>query len=477
MISPEPLASLSREELLALVAELQGQNAALQRQVAELTASHEALRAEIEQRKRGGKRQAAPFSKGTREPAPKCPGRKPGSGTFCYREAPPPGAITEPPVEVNVTLDACPACGGPLEEERVDFAYRTELPARPRPQVTQYRVGVCRCAVCGTRVRGQHPDLAPDQAGATAHRLGPRVMAAAHALHYGVGLPVRKVPAVLAALTSVQLTQGALTRDALRRAAGAVGMAYEQLRAAVPAAPVVHTDDTGWRVGGEPAYLMAFETDAATVYQIRPRHRHEEVQEVIPADYDGVMVTDRGSSYDAREFEGVNQQKCLAHILRSLDDVLAAKHGRARDFGAQLKALLQEALALWHAHRDGQKPDFKAEAEALQAELSYLLRDRRLKDTDNQRLLNELGWHHDQGNLLRFLADPRIEPTNNRAERALRPAVIARKVSQCSKNGGGAHAFAAFTSVVRTLAKNGIDSLVDGLYHLFRSSDVQAVPP
>jgi transposase len=62
----------------------------------------------------------------------------------------------------------------------------------------------------------------------------------------------------------------------------------------VPAAPVVHIDDTGWRVGGEPAYLPAFETDAATVYQIRPRHRHAEVQEVIPAAYDGVTVTDRG---------------------------------------------------------------------------------------------------------------------------------------------------------------------------------------
>jgi len=477
MMPPEPLASLSREELLALVAELQRQNAALQRQVAELTANNEALRAELEQLKRGGKRQAAPFSKGTREPAPKRPGRKPSSGTFRSREAPPPEAITELPVDVKVTLDACPACGGPLEEERVDFAYRTELPQRPRPQVTCYRVWVCRCTVCGTQVRGQHPDLAPHQYGATAHRLGPRVMAAAHALHYGVGIPVRKVPAVLAALTGVQLTQGALTQDALRRAAGVVGTAYEQLRAAVPAAPVVHTDDTGWRVGGEPAYLMAFETDAATVYQIRPHHRHEEVQEVIPADFDGVMVTDRGRSYDAREFEGVAQQKCLAHILRSLDDMLATKKGRARDFGEQLKGLLQDALALWREPRDGQVAEFKAEAEALQAEVTYQLRDRCLRDADNQRLLNELGWHHDRGNLLRFLADPRIEPTNNRAERALRPAVIARKVSHCSKNGGGAHTFAAFTSVVGTLAKNGIDSLVDGLYHLFRSTAVQAFAP
>jgi hypothetical protein len=302
-------------------------------------------------------------------------------------------------------------------------------------------------------------------------------MAAAHALHYGVGLPVRKVPLVLQTLTGVRLTQGALTQDARRRAAGVVGTAYAELRGAIPQAPVVHTDDTGWRVGGEPAHLMAFETEAVTVYQIRSRHRHEEVQEVIPADYPGVMVTDRGRSYDAREFDGVDQQKCLAHIQRSLSDVLETKVGRARDFGEALKARLQDALALWHRHRDAPVADFKVEAEALQAELTYQLRNRRLKDPDNQRLLNELGWHHDRGNLLRFLADPRIEPTNNRAERALRPAVIARKVSHCSKNDAGAHAFEAFTSVVRTLAKQGIASLVENLYRLFRSPSIQGVCP
>jgi transposase len=460
---PEHLPTLSREALLALVAELQ-------RQIA-------ALRAEIDELKRGGKRQAAPFSKGARVAEPKPPGRKPGTGTFRYREAPPPEDITEPLVDVKVTQEACPACGGPLEETRVDVAFTTEIPERPCPQVTQYRVWVCRCTVCGHQVRGHHPDLAPDQYGATAHRLGPRVMAAAHVLHYGVGIPVRKVPAVVAALTGVRLTQGALTQDALRRAAGPVGTVYEQLRTAVPEAPVVHTDDTGWRVGGTPAHLMAFETAAATVYQVRPRHRHEEVQEVIPPDYAGVMVTDRGRSYDAQAFDGVDQQKCLAHILRSISEVVAAKSGRARDFGEQLKVLLQEALALWHAHRDGTVTDFKVEAEALQAELTYHLRDRRLKDPDNQRLLNELGWHHDRDHLLRFLADPRIEPTNNRAERALRPAVIARKVSHCSKNDRGAYTFAAFTSVVRTLAKHSADVLVEGLYHLFQTPNLQGTSP
>jgi transposase len=136
----------------------------------------------------------------------------------------------------------------------------------------------------------------------------------------------------------------------------------------------------------------------------------------------------------------------------------------------------QEALALWHTQRETPRADVKIEAEALQAELTYQLRDRRLKDPDHQRLLNELGWHHDRGTMLRFLGDPRIEPTNHRAERALRLAVLARKVSHGSKNGAGAHAFEAFTRVVRILAKQGIDSLVEHLYQLFRCPDVHAVP-
>lgn len=470
MTLPEPITSLSRDALLALVAELQ-------RQIAALTARNEALQAEIDRLKRGEQRQAAPFSKGTHVLKPNPPGRKPGSGTFRSREAPVPEQITEPPVDVKVTLDACPACGGRLEEERVDFAYRTDIPASPRPKVTQYRVWVCRCTSCGTRVRGRHPDVAPDQVGATAHRMGDRVMAAAHALHYGVGIPVRKVPVVLETLTGVKLTQGAITQDALRRAQEAVGPVYEQLRASVQETSIVHTDDTGWRIGGEAAYLMAFETDQATVYQIRNHHRNEEVREVIPSDYDGVMVTDRGRSYDAQEFDGVNQQKCLAHILRSISDVVETKTGRARDFGGRLKTLLQEAMQVWREYRDGKVTDFEAHARRLQEAITHHLRDRPMKDPDNQRLLNEIGRHHDRGSLLRFLEDPRIEPTNNRAERALRPAVIARKVSQCSKNAPGAHAFAAFTSVVRTLAKHGVHAVVEDLYHIFRCARVQGVPP
>ena len=246
-----------------------------------------------------------------------------------------------------------------------------------------------------------------------------------------------------------------------------------RLRAAVPESPVVHTDDTSWRVGGRPAYLMAFDTDEATVYQIRSQHRHEEVQEVIPPDYAGVMATDRGGVMTPG-VRGGQQQKCLAHILRSVRDVLRTKKGRARDFGERLKTLLQDAKSCGGWPQGGEGPDYEAQGRRTP---SPIICARGLTDPDNQRLLNGIGAQHDRGNLLRFLEDPRIEPTNNRAERALRPAVIARTVSQCSKNDAGAHAFAAFTSVVRTLAKQGVASMVEGLYQIFRSAQIHTAPP
>jgi transposase len=147
---------MSREELLVLVAQLE-------RQVAQLSARLEALQAENAQLQRSTKRQAAPFSKGTRESKPKRPGPKPGAGTFSFRQAPRPEEITESPLNVPVTLDSCPSGGGRLAEERVDLAYRTDLPPMPRPRVTRYWVGVCRCLGWGRRMRGQHADLAPDQ--------------------------------------------------------------------------------------------------------------------------------------------------------------------------------------------------------------------------------------------------------------------------------------------------------------------------
>jgi transposase len=468
---------LSWEELLALVAEQQQQIIQLQGQLAEATTTIKTLQVEMDRLKREQRRQAAPFSKGTRVRQPKRPGRKPGQGTFSFRQTPRPEEIPEPPVDVPVTLECCPRCGGKLAEQRVDFAYITDLLPLPPPKVIQYRVWVCRCTGCGRQVRGEHPDLTPDQYGATAHRVGRRVMAAAHALHYQVGIPVRKVPLVLGLPTGLKLTQGAITQDALRRARGQVGAAYQQLRRSVGESPAVYTDDTGWRVGGQNAHLMAFDTNQATIYQVCPRHRHQEVQEVVPQNYQGVMGTDRGRSYEDKSFRWVKQQKCLAHLQRTLSEVLARKKGRARDLAERTQELLRLAMGRWEQYHYGHREEFDRWAPEVRWALSYHLRDRPLKDQDNQKLLGMLHRYHRRGDLLRFLEQPEVEPTNNRVERMLRPAVVARKVSQCSKTWPGAYAFAAFTSIIQTLLKGSPSSVVEALVDLFRAPRSQIAPP
>src|SRR4051794_9349268 len=461
------------KELAPLLSEL----TALRARVEELLAENAALKAQIDRLARDAKRQAAPFSKGQRKAQPKRPGRKPGRGRFTFRTLPTPDQWTEPPIEVRLPDPAGSCCGEPLQEHRVDLAAITDLPPQPRPVVQPYRVWVYRCPACETTVRAPHPDLAPDQFGATAHRMGPRVMAAAHATHYGLGVPVRKVPAVLRLYAGVQLTQSAITQDASRRASGPIGTRYQALRDGIPKADVVYTDDTGWRVGGERAHLMIFETDTATVFQVRDRHRNEEVREVIGDDYAGGLVTDRGKSYDAREVEGVKQQKCISHALRSINEVLETKRGRAHHFGARLKKLLKEGLELWHEYHDhrGQLTRFERRARSPQEAVTRHLKPRRLVDADNQRLLDEFGRHHTRGNLLRFLDDPRVEPTNNISERGSRFAVIQRKVSQCSKTAGGAEAFAAFASVIKTAMRQGLD-VVEWLSALFRGIDPRTSP-
>ncbi len=233
---------------------------------------------------------------------------------------------------------SCPACGGELEADGEEVVTNTDLPEMPKPIVKAYRVQMCKCGACGKRVRGRHPEVAPDQRGATAHRLGPGALALAALIFYGVGTPQRKIPLLLLLMTGLKVTQGALTQSAIRAGVGdgPVARRYQRHREEIKEQETINTDDTGWRVGGERAQMMVFESPQTSVYQIRPRHRNEEVREVIGDDYQGTLSTDRGRSYDSKELERVDQQKCIGHIQRSIDEVLEGKRGWARVFGVIL---------------------------------------------------------------------------------------------------------------------------------------------
>jgi hypothetical protein len=216
---------------------------------------------------------------------------------------------------------------------------------------------------------------------------------------------------------------------------------------------VGQTADTGWWVGGAPACLMAFATEAAIVSQGRPRQRPEAVQEVMPAADGGVMVTARGRRYEAQAVDDGRQHTCLAHLQRSRGAGLATTTGRAWDCGEGRQARRQDALPRWQAYHDGAATACVTAANALREERTDQRRARRLKEADNQRLRTARGGHHDRGHLVRFLDDP---------PRARRPAVIARKGSPCAPNRRGPHAVEVFTRVVRTRTQQGSASRIEG---------------
>ena len=156
------------------------------------------------------------------------------------------------------------------------------------------------------------------------------------------------------------------------------------------------------------------------------------------------MITDRGKSYDAEELLDVKQQKCLDHLKENINEVLEHKTGASRSFGLKLKSILRDSRQLWRDQRAGKAKDFQAKTEQFESELTAHLRPYIVKDAANQRLLDGIGLQHDGGRVLLFLHDPSIEPTNNRAERALRQSVIVRKLSHGSKNERGGRGICQF---------------------------------
>ena len=473
-------ATVAREEQ----ARLEREKAALAEEAARATAKAQRaeeerrrLAAELAEARRAGKRAATPHSKGTRKENPKKPGRKAGQGKFTNRQEPPEGTQSGPAMSVPLCGEkraAGCACGCTefvfLGTETVST---TDIAPVPAPVVRVYEVEKWRCAKCDTIHRGEHPDVAPDQQGATAHRVGARAHAAMVDLHVNIGAPQRSVPRIMRKLFNLTVTQSALTQSLLKLGESpVVTTVYESLRQEVRNAPVVYTDDTSWKIGGVAAFLMGFDTDDTTFYQIRRQHRNEEVREVIGDLFRGILSTDRGSSYGAMELDGTRQNKCLCHILRNIGEARDKQPPGARQFTNELAKTFVEANDLYKEYKSGKctLEEYHLRGQEIYNHLGWLLRPRNMRDPDNQRLINELFAQFEKERLLLFLEHPEVEPTNNRAERILRPAVIARKVSQCSKNQRGADAYARLKTIVETAKRRGMDT-IEALTALIRGEN------
>jgi transposase len=436
--------------------------AALRAQVADLTRRlDEALRA--------GKRQAAPFHKGPPTPHPKPPGRKAGDahGEHAHRPPPPPDQVSE--CHDAPLPDACPHCRGSVVETAVADQYQTDIPRRPI--VRHFRVHVGHCGQCGRRVQGRHALQTSDALGAAASQIGPAAQAAAVVLNKHAGLSHGKVSAVFQDLFGMALCRGASARIGLR-AAARLEPDYRAILADVRASGQVSADETGWRVGGRPAWLHDWVGDRATAYAIDPQRSAAVLERVIGGAWDGILSHDGFASYD--RFAAAVHQQCLAHVLRRAREMLEIATRGAVRFPRQVIALFTDAIHLRNRHLRGEvsADDLAAARDRFDDRLLTLTERPRI-DPANERLAQHL-WRHSH-EWFPFLTDPAIEPTNWKAEQALRPAVVNRKVWGGNRTTAGARAQAVVMSVLETGRRQG-RALVDYISAVLRAFGNRLMP-
>jgi transposase len=430
------------------------QNAMLRRRVAELT---EQLKA---------KPKAAPplAFKPSVPQRRKKPGRKAGHAAALR---PVPGKID---VHQDVPLPAdaaghasCPHCQTQLSDvKRHKRVVEEIIPAQV--QVICYHTASGYCPSCRKHVESRAEEQPP------AHdlphaQLGLNALCTAAVLRVCYRLPLRQVTRLFQQLPGLKLSPAAVAKQ-LQRLSKWLDGQYHRLKLSLRVAGVVHADETSWRTGGKGGallhgrngYLWTLASDDATLYHV-DRSRGGKViggllGESFGSDGKGTLVSDFYAAYD--RFKG-SQQKCLAHLLRELKETAARRPELAgHALFKKCRRLLRDMLKL-KSRRQELDADAYDRRVGLAEERLAALGEVRWGDADADRIANRLAKYREK--LTTFLHRPEVDGTNNAAERALRPAVVMRKVTGGSRSEAGARAWAVLASVMRTAEQRGRDVL------------------
>lgn len=414
----------------------------LRQEIARLKADNDDQNRRLAELERAAHRQAAPFrvDEKKRKRTRKKPGRPKGH-PGAYRVQP-----TNVDDEIDVPLEGCPHCGGPVHGVTALDQFIEDIP-RIRPHVTHLRTYEGECPRCG-EVRSTHPLQVSTAGGAARTQLGPNALGLALELTQQHGLPKRQTSRILERAFGLRITPGGLVQVA-HRMAGKVHAAYEAVAQGVRRAPAVYADETSWWVGGPKWWLWVFTHPAGTIYCVRQGRGRAIVHETLGADFSGVLVSDCLASYDDAT---AVQHKCYGHHHKAIGEAIA-QHGRGGEgFLRNARALLHAAQALKAQTATLPDGEFARMRLALEQSADHLLASA-TTDPLEQRIANRLRKQRDH--LFTFLDHDAVDATNNRAERQLRPAVIARKLSCGNRTPPGARTWEVLTSLAATCMQTG----------------------
>jgi transposase len=347
-------------------------------------------------------------------------------------------------------VDACPDCGrrlsgGWLHAEREVI----DIPA-VSVEVIHHRFMGRRCGVC----RKRHlPKRAEALWGVAVgrHRFGVRLISLIAELVNVCRLPVRTVKRLLFSLFGVRVSEGGIVAllSAVARAGARV---YGELQEAVRGSPFVHADETGWREDGMNGYLWSFSTPNVRLFVRRPSRGHEVPESVLGSAYRGTVVSD---FYSAYSYHLGSHQRCWVHLLRDLKKLQEtfADEPSVQEWADEVYHLYVDATSVCHLRRkDRVRARERFQDRAVALALSY-------RKTDRPQALLAQRLYRFASELFTFVEHPEIPPDNNAAERAIRPAVIARKISGGTRSEQGSEVRTTLMSLFGTWTLRGLDPL------------------
>lgn len=338
-------------------------------------------------------------------------------------------------------VEKCPNCGRKLAGGHAKWRHQVvELP-RVSAEVTDHLFFERRCGACGKRWT---PDPAVVLAGVVVGKksIGIGLMSVVAHLKTVCRVPVGQIRKLLETLYGLKISAGGIA-EILHDVAELGESVYEGLLGEVRGSPVVHADETGWRENGVNGYIWSFSSPDVRYYTYRHSRGAIVAKEVLGEEFAGALTCDFYAAYNF--YEGV-KQRCWVHLGRDLK-ALVEKNPDLPDVAVWVNAVMdvyhraKGSLEQKHTELDRSRLRANFERELLCLAKPYLK-----KKSEPQRVLAEriTGFI---GELLAFVSNPEIPSENNAAERAIRPAVVARKISGGTRSGRGSKT----SSILRTL--------------------------
>lgn len=339
--------------------------------------------------------------------------------------------------------EQCTHCHAPLRgDDPQPWRHQViELPPI-KPVVTEYQWHQLVCAACGAVTR------APWPAGVPSGTYGPRVQATVALYTGSYRLSKRTTQQMMDDVFGVPLSVGTISQ--LEQATtAAVGTPVEEARTYVHAQAVAHLDETRWRQGAKQAWLWVAVTTWVTVFVVRLSRGGDIARALLGKTFAGILVTDRYSAYNWYPVRW--RQICWAHLLRDFE-AMRDRGGGSEEIGNALLAQAHQMFTWWHRVREGtlKRSTFRSYMTPLRREVERLLEaGSRCGEPKTAGTCRDILKRREA--LWTFVQVDGVEPTNNTAERALRPGVLWRKGSFGTQSEEGSRFVESMMTVVATL--------------------------